>query len=135
MCGNRVVTGQTCQFVANFERRFLCRALGDDDFRGRGRGFAFTHLHRAEGFRERGRKEERCLIAACLHGNGVLRCDSNRRHTLNLCDLLGQGIEIIADLGGRHVQRLVVGGTVGDHRCGPAIGIADATGERRGHRI
>ena len=43
--------------------------------------------------------------------------------------------EIIAELGGRHVQRLVVGGTVGDHRCGPAVGIADATGERGGHRI
>ena len=127
--------GQACQFVANFEGRFLRRALGDDDFRGRGRSFALTHLHCAEGFRERGREEERCLIAAGLHCNGVLGCNSNRRYTLNLCDLLGEGIEIIADLGGRHVQCLVFGGTVGDNRCCTSVGIADATGERRGHRI
>ena len=135
VCGNRLVTGQACQFVANFEGRFLCRALGNDDFRGRGRGFAFTHLHCAEGFRERWREEERCLIVADLHCNGVLRCNSNRRHALDLCDLLGEGIEIIADLGERHVQRPVVGGTVGDHRCCPAIGITDVTGKRGGHRI
>ena len=135
VCGNRLVTGQACQFVANFEGRILCRALGNDDFRGRGRGFAFTHLHCAEGFRERWREEERCLIVAGLHCNGALRCNSNRRHPLDLCDLLGEGIEIIAELGGRHVWRLVFGRTVGDHRCGPAVGITDVTGKRGGHRI
>ena len=135
VCGNRIVTGQACQFVANFEGRFLCRALGNDDFRGRGRGFSFTHLHCAEGFRERWREEERCLIVAGLHCNGALRCNSNRRHALDLCDLLGEGIEIIAELGGRHVQRLVFGRTVGDHRCGPVVGITDVTGKRGGHRI
>ena len=128
--------GSESEGFAHLQAQFIRRSGGDRDFRGRGRGFPLRVLQREERIGEEGREEEGLSLVVSLAHEGVLRGDADGCDSRNLLDLRGHRGELLRNaFGGRFLGVIVAGGVDGDKCCRASVGLANASGERRGRRV
>ena len=127
--------GSESEGFAHLQAQFCRRSGGDRDFRGRGRGFPLRVLQREERIGEEGREEEGLSLVVSLAHEGVLRGDADGCDSRNLLDLRGHRGKLLGDAFGGRFLGVVAGGIDGDKCSCASIGLANASGERRGRRV